>query len=153
MHDDIALQHTSQGPHAPWLHWNSEFNRICPWAIIDSNCNIFLYSTQRVILQAGSLISRRWHDHCRRLHLHQLLPGCCYITTIHLNEKTFFDLVTLTFDLWPWPLNLTQISFHLTYMPKFRSVCLSVRLLEWDTHTHRRMMPKLLHPPSRWCGM
>ncbi len=33
------------------------------------------------------------------LHLHQSLPGCCCITTIHLIEKTFFDLVIMTFDL------------------------------------------------------
>ncbi len=34
-----------------------------------------------------------------RFHLHQSLPSCCFITTIHLNEKPSFDLVTLTFDL------------------------------------------------------
>ena len=35
------LQHTSQGPHTPWFHLHSEFNRIYPWAIIDRKCNAF----------------------------------------------------------------------------------------------------------------
>ncbi len=44
---------------------------------------------------------------------------------------TFFDLVTLTFDLWPLLTNLTYISFHLTCIPKFKSVRLSFRPWEW----------------------
>ncbi len=39
-------------------------------------------------------------------------------------------------DLWPWPTNLTYISFHLTSMPKVKSIHLSVRLGQWDGQTH-----------------
>ncbi len=41
------------------------------------------------------------------------------------------------FALWPWPTNLTYISLHLTSIPKFKSICLSVQPWEWDGPTHR----------------
>ncbi len=40
------------------------------------------------------------------------------------------------FNLWPWPSNLTLIFFHLTFMPKLKSVCLSIRVVT-DRRTHR----------------
>ena len=36
---------------------------------------------------------------------------------------TFFNLVILTFDLWPWPLNSYEISSMSNPTPNFRSVC------------------------------
>ena len=52
--------------------------------------------------------------------------------------QNYDDLVTLTFDLWPWPLNLTYIFFHLTYMPiqVCMSVCLAVRPFRIDPKLH-----------------
>ncbi len=41
--------------------------------------------------------------------------------------KICFNLTTLTFDLWPWPSNLTYISFDFTYIPQIRSVWPSVQ--------------------------
>ncbi len=38
-------------------------------------------------------------------------------------------------ELWPWPMNLTYISFHLTSMPKFKSVCCP---FGWDSETDRQ---------------
>ena len=66
---------------------------------------------------------------------HFLLSCCTASSLVSADLKMLFDLVTLIFDLWPWPLNLTWISFHLTYMPKFRSLCLSVHA-GGNTHTH-----------------
>ena len=57
------------------------------------------------------------------------------------NGETFFNMVTLAFDLWPWPMNLTLISFQFTSMSFFRYIYLSVcpvrqterhRPLSWD---------------------
>ncbi len=55
----------------------------------------------------------------------------------------FFYLVTLTFEIWPWPLNLSQMSFHLTYMSK----CLFGRESEPDKITEWQTMSKLLINP------
>ncbi len=50
---------------------------------------------------------------------------------------TFFNLATLSFDLWPWPSNLSEILSRSTPPPNFWSVCQTVRLWEsWQTHTH-----------------
>ena len=48
----------------------------------------------------------------------------------------YISLKKRFFTWWPWHLNLTSISFHLTFMPKFSSVCLSVTR-ESKTHTDR----------------
>ena len=114
MHD-IALQHTSQGSHAPWLHWNSEFNRIYPWAIIDSNCNTFLrhwkptfywgrtprppckniYSLE-VILQTFMPL-REFHVACFSGRNPLWSPNIFYITSITiLAESKFIKIVEFT---------------------------------------------------------
>ncbi len=49
-------------------------------------------------------------------------------------------------NLWPWPSNLTWIICHLSSMPKFKFICMSVQPAEWDkrtpgdghTHTQRQ---------------
>ncbi len=82
---------------------------------------------------------------------------CCFldscwtpVETSYCNAKqALFDPVTSTFHLWPWSMNLTQILFHLTSMPEFKSVCPSIWLGKWDgntdTLTDTQTMPKLLH--------
>ena len=74
-----------------------------------------------------------------RLYLHQWLPGCCCITTIHLIEKKFF------FTWWPWPLTYdldlrTWPRYPSTWPPCQNSgpyVCLFTRESETHTQTHR----------------
>ncbi len=41
-----------------------------------------------------------------RFHLYQSLPHCNTVMTSH-RKTFFFDLMTLTFAVWPWPSNLT----------------------------------------------
>ncbi len=44
---------------------------------------------------------------------------------VNLSENpkiTFFNLATLTFDLWPWPLNLSEILSRSTPPPNFESI-------------------------------
>ena len=58
-----------------------------------------------------------------------------------LKKITFFKPVTLTFDLWPWPLNLSEIPSRLVALPNFGSLRQTVQPWErWQTdrHAHRR---------------
>ena len=50
----------------------------------------------------------------------------------------FLTLVTLTFDLWPWPSNLSKIWLSSMRAPNFRSVGPTVQpcRAQTDTHTH-----------------
>ncbi len=41
---DLHFLVTLPCQNSSWLHWHSEFNRIYPWAIIDTNCNTFFES-------------------------------------------------------------------------------------------------------------
>ena len=67
----------------------------------------------------------------------------CVIHPSETSKITFFNLATLTFDLWPWPLNLSEIISRSTPPPNFGSVCQMVQPWERSqtgthTHTHRR---------------
>ncbi len=71
------------------------------------------------------------------------LPCCFCITMMTSHWKTFFWPGDL--DLWPMTLTFElDLDIHLTDMPKFKSVRLSARPWEWDTHTHRMTMPKTI---------
>ncbi len=60
--------------------------------------------------------------------------------TVKISRKiTFFKMATLTHDLWPWPLNLSEILSKAMFLPNFRPVAQTVQAWErWqtDTHTH-----------------
>ena len=65
---------------------------------------------------------------------------------------TFFKMATLTFDLWPWPLNLSEILSKAMFLPNFRPVAQTVQAWErWqtDTLTDRR---DLFYTLNRWRG-
>ena len=54
---------------------------------------------------------------------------------------TFFDLVTLTFDLWPWPFNSSEILSRSMSVKNFEAICQTVQPWErWitDRHTDRQ---------------
>ncbi len=55
------------------------------------------------------------------------------------SEITFFNLVTLTFDLWPWPSNSFEILWRSMPPPNFGSLCQTFQLWERSqtgAHTH-----------------
>ncbi len=63
----------------------------------------------------------------------------CVIHPSETSEITFFNLATLTFDLWPWPSNSSEILSRSMPPPNFGSVCQTVQPLErWmtDRRTH-----------------
>ncbi len=79
---------------------------------------------------------------------YQSLPD--FLLWWHLIEKPFFDLVTWTSDL--WPLNLTWISFNLTYMPKLKSVCHNVCSFGQESETDRHTEGQCQNYYTRhWC--
>ncbi len=52
-------------------------------------------------------------------------------------KVTFFNLVTLTFDLWPWHSNSSEIISRYIRHPNFESICPTVHTGEsWQTHRH-----------------
>ena len=66
---------------------------------------------------------------------------------------TFLTLVTLTFDLWPWPSNSSYIWWFLMCVPNFRSIGTTVwpwERRQMDRHTHRHMGPIILPLPLTW---
>ncbi len=75
---------------------------------------------------------------------------------INLSETPkimFFNMATLTFDLWPWPLYSSEISSKSTPVPNFRSVPQTVWLWErsltdrrTDGHTRTRDQFYILVP-------
>ncbi len=88
------------------------------------------------------LYARVWNSR------HTLFTRDCDYTPnaqVKLPEITFFDLVTLTFDLWPWPSNSFEILSKYTAVPNIGSVGPMVQ--SWErrqthtrthTHTHRQ---------------
>ncbi len=73
--------------------------------------------------------------------------------TITKSQKiTFFKMVTLPFDLWPWLSNLSEILSRAMFLPNCRSVAQTVQPWErWqtDTQTHRR---DRFYTLDRWRG-
>ncbi len=73
----------------------------------------------------------------------------------HTVEKfTFFNVPTLTIDLWPWTSNSSEGLSRSSLLPNFRSVRQTVHLWErWitdrHTHTHR---PDRFYTLDRWRG-
>ncbi len=72
----------------------------------------------------------------------------CVIQPSETLEITFFNLATLTFDLWPWPSNSFEILSRSMPPPNFGSVCQTVQPWErWltdrqtDTHTGPILYP------------
>ena len=45
-----------------------------------------------------------------------------YLKHVNLSEESFFNVVTLPFDLWPWPFNLSKILSMYISTLKFRSI-------------------------------
>ena len=65
----------------------------------------------------------------------------CVIHPSETSEITFFNLATLTFDLWPWPLNLAEIISRSFPLPNLVTLGQTVQPWErWltDTQTHRQ---------------
>ncbi len=72
------------------------------------------------------------------------------------SEITFFNLATLTFDLWPWPSNSSEILSRSTPPPNFGSVCQTVQPWERSqtdtrTHTHTDRRDRF-YTLDRWRG-
>ncbi len=62
------------------------------------------------------------------------------LTHQKLWKITFFNLVTLTFDLWPWPSNSSEILPRSITKPNFATVCQTVQ--PWEhSQTHRQTGP------------
>ena len=80
---------------------------------------------------------------------HDVIPWCHITSQCHTmmqklktHHITIFDLVTLTFDLWPWPSNLSGILSRSIPVSNFVTVRQSVQPWECpetdrQTHTHR----------------
>ncbi len=69
-----------------------------------------------------------------------VMTECTNINLSETSEITFFNLATLTFDLWPWPLNLAEIISRSFPLPNFVTLGQTVQPWErWltDTQTHR----------------
>ncbi len=70
------------------------------------------------------------------------------------SEFTFFNLVTLTFDLWPWPSKSSEILSRSMPPPNFAIGSLRQTVQPWersqtDRHTHRR---DWFYTLDRWRG-
>ncbi len=68
-----------------------------------------------------------------------------------IGKSRFFNLVTFTFDLWPWPSNSAEILSRSLCLPIFVSICQTVQPRErWitDRHTHRQT-----DTPGRFCAL
>ncbi len=72
------------------------------------------------------------------------------------SKITFFNRMTLTFDLWPWPSNSSERSSRSIPIPNLVTVCQSVQPWECsqtDTHTHRQTdRPLRFYNLDRWRG-
>ena len=96
----------------------------------------------------------------RHMTLGVLTKWFCAIYIGHTIEKVrksrFFRMATLTFDLWPWPSNSSEILSRSIPTPNFRSVAQSVQPWEcWltDRHTHTQTdTPDRLYTLDRWRG-
>ena len=72
----------------------------------------------------------RWHDKMSLCNLHR-----SHHKKMSENHVFFFKMASLTFDLWPWPSNLSEILSKAMFLPNFRSVSQTVQLWEhWQTH-------------------
>ena len=92
----------------------------------------------------------RWHHavaswrHTMTSHyiMSQYRPAFCILALKPENHRHHvFDLVTLTFALWPWPSNSSEISSRLIPVSNFVTLGQSVQSWECsqtDTHTHRQ---------------
>ncbi len=61
-------------------------------------------------------------------------------------------MATLTFDLWPWPSNSSEISSWSTRAPNFGLVCQTVQSWEsWQTHTQTDRRDRF-YTLDRWRG-
>ncbi len=99
------------------------------------------------------------HDVTWRHLMSQKCDMTCYVIikwTVHsfsplyASKITFFNLVTLTFDLWPWVSNSSEILSRYTPPPILVSVCQTVRLWECSQtggQMDRRTVPKTLPRP------
>ncbi len=84
--------------------------------------------------------SRHMTSWCDVTWRHFVMTECTNINLSETSEITFFNLATLTFDLWPWPLNLAEIISRSFPLPNFVTLGQTVQPWErWltDTQTHR----------------
>ncbi len=93
------------------------------------------------LFQIGSADFSGWDNHCCALYQMSLPKhSCCRETSSRLinavNPMTSINIVKRFSTWWPWPLNLTHIFFGLTYLPKIKTVRLSVQPAELHKHTH-----------------
>ena len=75
------------------------------------------------------------HDITRRYDVTVWHQMTSYVMKVNLHGPTnqeiwkiaFFNIATLTFDLWPWPSNSSEMSSRYTSPLNFRSVCQMVQ--------------------------
>ncbi len=115
---------------------NSDFlNNENAWALTcpPATCPLSQYSCPKVVSRRHAVTS--W---CRAVTSGVMTKWLCAIYIGHTIGKsrkiTFFKIATLTFDLWPWPSNLSEVLSKAMFLPNFRSVAQTVQSWErWQT--------------------
>ncbi len=80
------------------------------------------------------------HYSKQKVLLAVIFPVCskynCSLWLKDTSKITFCNLTTLTFDLWPWPSNSSEMLLRYTPTPNYRPVCQRVQTWEcWQTNT------------------
>ncbi len=117
-----------------------------PLRIIRQKC------IQCLVIIISSCRDVTWHHMTSQLMSCVFTKWICAIYTGHTGPKiTFFNMATLTFDLWPWPSNSSKIFSRSMSLPIFGSVCQTIQPWErWitdrqtDTHTGPILYPRPL---------